>query len=127
MSTKKFYLFRGILSDYTPGIAGAIASNKKEAIDLIVERYLQDRKIDKKRDNYLKKVLAEEGLTKLELSDNNLPVPDFCTNKVNEKYPLENYTYVDDDEDTLRKDFKNATVTVHDLDETIVFYNSGGS
>jgi predicted nucleic acid-binding Zn-ribbon protein len=54
MSGKRYlYLFSGILSDYTPGIAGAVAGSKKEAIDTIVQRFESDAK---QHEEYEKKV-----------------------------------------------------------------------
>lgn len=41
---KSLYLFYGIMADYTSGIAGSIADNKKQAIANIVQQFKRDLK-----------------------------------------------------------------------------------
>jgi len=57
--TLYLYLFYNVLIDYTSGIAGVIASSKKEAINKIINQYTMDEKIlinyNKKYENYMKK------------------------------------------------------------------------
>lgn len=111
--TKKLYLFRDVLRDYTPGIAGAIASSKKEAIKILVAQYTADQKIRDKKNKYLSRLYDS--------SDTN---QDFAE-KANEKYPVANFDYVRSED--FETELKNAAVTIHDLNDEFGFYNSGGS
>jgi len=41
---KKLYLFYDVLTDYTSGLAGAVAESKEKAINLIIEQFKKDTK-----------------------------------------------------------------------------------
>lgn len=127
---KKFYLFRNFAPDYSPGIAGAIATSKKEAIEIIVNQYTADFKQLQKLCNYQTKLKKEYpdkdgneiiALVRDKYPDNyNSAVYKLFDDELSE----EHYSYYIP---KLIKNLKASHIEVYDLDAPMAFYIEGGS
>lgn len=139
MSKKQyFYIFYDILKDYTSGVAGTIAPNKKEAIDKIIKQYNDDQKHNKEYAREYKKLtnnakyidlttklLNEKNVNKIKKYDEQIKkLYDNLPNKSNNHTGTTSITT----SMQLRRELtKCKNVVKHELTDDFAFYIGGGS
>jgi hypothetical protein len=139
MSKRYLYLFYGVLTDYTSGIAGSIAENKNEAINNIVKKY---EKWEKEEREYSKKVQkmykSKEYISMWNkfLSTSSPTRKNILNKKVESLYPkrpeiLLNHigtVVLDMDMNLLKKELMQCkNVKRYELTDDVSFFIGGGS